>query len=277
MHKLSLVDETFDSNLTFEYHLSIQIDLDGFCFSILDSIQNKVIYLFYQELFDNKPEFVLKHLESIYKESDLLNFNYKQTSIILANSVKQQLIPSDIFINKSIEQYQQVAFQKTDEEHTEYFTLKEFNQQLILSSPKAIRSFLAEKHPQAIFTTNLGCWEKQISSSSSLNTAFIHISKRYVSIILCNDKGFTSFNTYPWYYESDLLYFILGNIKNQDITIDQITLSGIVNRFSYIFHQLKSYFKKVQIIDRPEKIDYSYLLEKLPDARFIDLFNNLTI
>lgn len=271
MQKLSLVDETFDLNLTFEYSLSIQISLDGFSFSILDNLQNKVVYLCYHELYDSKPEFVLKRLQNIYEESELLQLAYKRTAILLSNSTKQQLISSELFIPEEVTHYQQVAFSKIKNHHSEYFNMKSCSMKLVLSSPELIRSWLSSKHPSAVFTPNLINWEKQIDQKK--NMALVSISKRKIFLVIYGDHGLSSFNSYPWYDESDLLYFILGSLKNQPAQIEQLLLSGMVNRFSYIYHQLKSYVEKVDIVERPSEIHYSYLLEKLPDARFVDLFH----
>ncbi|MFV0522634.1 MAG: DUF3822 family protein [Mangrovibacterium sp.] len=276
MQKLSLVDETFDPNLTFEYNLSIRLTPDGFSFSMLDTLQNKVVYLFYQELFDSKPEFVLKHLQTIYEESDLINLVYKRTVVLLANSNKLQLIPSFIFADDEIDQYQQLVFSRIASYHTECFNLQNTDYKLVLSTPKIIRSFLGEKHSDAVFMPDLINWEKQLGNRSNL--AFVSIAKREVFILLYDIEGkLCSFNSYPWYQESDLLYFILGSIKNQGMATEHVLLSGIVNKFSYIYHQLKSYFKRVEIKDRSKEIYYSYLFDKLPDARFIDLFSSLNI
>ena len=53
---LSIVDETFDANISSSYFLSIQASLDGFSFSILDPIRNKYIqfgsYTFQEHITD---------------------------------------------------------------------------------------------------------------------------------------------------------------------------------------------------------------------------------
>ncbi|MFV0554195.1 MAG: DUF3822 family protein [Mangrovibacterium sp.] len=273
MPKLSLVDETFDSNLTFEYKLSIQISLDGFSFSILDTIQNKVVYLFHQELFDSKPEFILKHLNRIYEECDLLHLHYKRTKVLLANSSKIQLMPTDFFDDKNIKNYQQLAFDQIDDYHSECFELNHSSQKLIVSTPMHIRLFLHQKHPDAFFDSNISQWEKLLVGQKQ--SAFAHISKKEVAILLVDDNGQYSFNSFPWYAESDLLFFILGSIKTHATRVDSLLLGGIVNRFSYIYHQLKSFVRKVELAKRPDELYYSYLLDKLPDARFIDLWELL--
>jgi len=43
MQNVAFVDETLDINLTQLYHLSIQSDLNGLSFCILDPVRNKYI------------------------------------------------------------------------------------------------------------------------------------------------------------------------------------------------------------------------------------------
>lgn len=105
MQRLSLVDENFDLNFTKEYILSIQVSLDGFSFSILDSVKKKVICLYHQDTFSNEPGFHLKKLNSIYDEVDLLALPYKKTKIYFSTPDKTTLVPIAIFSQELAEDF----------------------------------------------------------------------------------------------------------------------------------------------------------------------------
>lgn len=276
MQNLSLVDETFDSNLTFEYILSIQISLDGFSFSILDALQQKIVYLFHQELFQTTTNLLLKHIETIYNSSDLLHFPYKNTNIIISIPNRTQLIPDKLFENESIELYQKIAF-KAEENHAILVTKsKIFEYKILTDIPNSALNYLKYKHPDTKIFSELYFWENFANSKD--NIAYINISQQYISILLINDQNkLIYFNTFAWQYESDILYYVLGSMKNSNFNPNCVFLGGNINRFSYVYHQLKLYLKEVEIVERTKKIHYSYLLDKLPDARFTDLFSSFEL
>ncbi len=276
MQNLSLVDETFDSNLTFEYKLSIQISLDGFSFSILDTLQQKVVYLFHQELFQTTPYLLVKHIETIYNSSDLLKFSYKSTNIIISLPNRTQLIPTKLFEINKIELYQKIAFNTEQDQKTLVYESEKSKYKILVDIPNALYSFLKSKHHDAKFLSDIHIWEKLIDNRN--NIAYINVSQQCVSILLVDNQNKLLYhNTFIWHYDSDILYYVLGSIKNSNFTPNHILLGGNVNKFSYIYHQLKLYVKDVNIAERTKEIHYSYLLDKLPDARFINLFSSFKL
>jgi len=56
MQDFAFIDETLDKNLIHTYHLSIQADLNGLSFCILDPVTNKYIVLVHQAF---KPNLLL--------------------------------------------------------------------------------------------------------------------------------------------------------------------------------------------------------------------------
>ncbi len=273
MQKLLLVDETFDSNITFSYKLSIQLSLDGFSFCIIDEPLQKVVLLGYYELFESNIEFIIKDIEKVYKDNEILSAIFKEVTILLSFPNRKQLIPSQFFNPKSLKDLQTLCFSNDNEEPFSNHIAKQEEQVLITELHCKLSDFLFMKHPNAYAIDELELWAKY--NKEKKTSAIVKCSRQFVSILIVENENKLAFNSFAWSYESDLLYYILGFIKNLGSDIDKILLHGEVNQFSYIYQQLKTYFKDVQLIDRPKEIEYSYLLNRLPDARFIDLFKSL--
>ena len=81
MHDLSLLDETLDINITRSYHLSIQIDLDGFSFCILDTTRNKYVALKHYS-FDQESDNLEGEIKAVFDKDEFLNQEFKSSKLI---------------------------------------------------------------------------------------------------------------------------------------------------------------------------------------------------
>lgn len=274
MQRLSLVDETFDLNYTLEYILSIQISLDGFSFSILDSVQNKVIYLYSQGLFEAEPEFLLKRLQAIYDDVDLLNLPYKKVKIFYLNPGRTTLVPDELFDEDKCQDYIKAAFQPQDKRLIKHSHHKSIKYWSVFELPEILAKFLEEKYPKAQLVTDL-----DLTIPTELNPQRILkilVLKKHLVLTGIDEFGLNFYNCFYYDGENDVLYYVLGSIKNMEAEPEQILLSGEVNKYSTIYHRLKQYCTNVEIETNPKQIHYSYLFDKLPDARFVNLFKSFT-
>jgi hypothetical protein len=143
----------------------------------------------------------------------------------------------------------------------------------VFEVPQVILDFLKEKHPLSEVLSNLSVAYAQGTDGESLLK--ITIYKKHIVITAANQEGLKFHNCFFCDGEQDMLYYILGSVKNLSFEPDKIILDGIVNKHETIYHRLRQYFSHVGIASNPTNIHFSYLLEKLPDARFINLFNSL--
>ncbi|MFV0376376.1 MAG: DUF3822 family protein [Mangrovibacterium sp.] len=272
MQRISLVDETFDLNFTLEYCLSIQLSLDGFSFSILDTVQNKVVYLFHQELYEAEPDFLLKRLKTIYEESELLELPYKKNRILLSAPGRSCLIPYSYYQANQLDRYLQTTLTPRSGFVAQSTAIPVFSQWIVFDTPQLILEFLQQKHPgtELMNETRVVCPE----FVRSHNTLKITIHKKHIVLIALNEAGVCFFNSFPYDTENDQLYYILGVVKQFGYDPEHLILDGQVNKHATIYHRLKQYFNQVEIAANPRGIHFSYLFDKLPDARFVTLFNS---
>ena len=273
MQKVSLVDETFDLNFTQEYILSIQVNLDGFSFSILDSIQNKIVYLFHQDTFTNDPVFQLKKIMTVYQEADLLERPFKKTKLYLSAPEKTTLVPSPLFRPDEADRLHRLAFDTSAKEDVLYTHLPQAESVALFSIHKDLRSFLCEKHP------GLDIHNDFVVSLSHFpaDKLILHVRIfRKQLVVWAYDREIRFYNSFYYEGENDQLYYILGAANSMGIEPDQVILDGMVNKHSEIYHRLRQYFQSVSVATNNKNIHYSYLIDRLPDARFTNLFNSFS-
>ncbi len=273
MQRLSLVDESFDLNLTKEYILSIQVSLDGFSFSVLDSIRKKVICLYHQDTFTSEPGFHLKKINTIYNEVDLLALPYKKTKIYFSAPDKTTLVPIAVFNQDLVEDFYRMTIDAGRNSKILFSLVPDMASYAIYEVDHAVHTLLQEKHPESVMQNDIvlsGC-----GCPPGITVMKIRILRKQLVILTLNDH-INFYNSYYYEGENDMLYYILGAIKNMDLKSEAIILDGMVNKNESIYHRLKQYFEHVDLTVNNPRIHYSHLLDHLPDGRFISLFNSFS-
>lgn len=273
MQRLSLVDESFDLNFTREYILSIQVSLDGFSFSILDSVRKKVICLYHQDTFTNEPGFHLKRLNAIYDEVELLALPYKKTKIYFSAPDRTTLVPIAAFSQELAEDFYHQTLDAGRNGKILTSIIPDMASYAIFEIDRAVHALLQEKHPGSIIQNDLmlsvfGC-------PPGIALMKIRVMRKQLVILSLQDN-INFYNSFYYEGENDMLYYILGAVKNMNLKPDTIILDGMVNKHEVIYHRLKQYFERVDLAMNNPRIHYSHLLRHLPDARFTNLFNSFS-
>ncbi|MGD9557539.1 MAG: DUF3822 family protein [Mangrovibacterium sp.] len=274
MQRLSLVDESFDVKLTREYNLSILVSQDGFSFSILDAAKKRAICLFHQDTFTTEPGFHLKKLSSIYDEVELLSLPYKKVKIFFSIPEKTTLIPIEVFQAGLAEEFYRLTFDPGRNGKILVSLVPEMAGYAIYEIDRAIHGLLQEKHSGAPMQNELvlsafGC-------PAGVPLLKIRILRKQLVIQSLQDE-LNFYNSYYYEGENDMLYYILGTVKNMDLKPETLILEGMISQRESVYHRLKQYFNRVEVAVNNPRIQYCQLLQRLPDARFTNLFNSFSI
>ncbi|WP_299580253.1 DUF3822 family protein [uncultured Sunxiuqinia sp.] len=273
MQHLLLVDETFDLNFTQEYHLSIQISLDGFSFCIRDGLQNKYIYLFHKE-FSGNPKLMHRKLQDIYAEFDILQADFKSIRIHYSSPGKMTLLPEAYFDEQEGRTAYALNMDLGNDEALHYLPVKAYQMVLQFAIPKKVKHFLSDKHPGILIQNELiAQLDKNADQASAQPRIDVQVYRNQLTMTLV-DQSIRFCNSFMYRNDTDLLYYILNLVQTEKMDAPRIQLNGRVNKRSPIYHQLRQYFKDVSIAQRSTEVYYSYLFDQLPDARFVNLLNN---
>ena len=82
MRDICFIDKTFDNTQTQQYHLSIQISLDGFYFSVLDIPKGKYVLLTGHHFFLKRGRLLLKHVRDVIDADEIFTKEFKSVEIL---------------------------------------------------------------------------------------------------------------------------------------------------------------------------------------------------
>ncbi|MDR1859678.1 MAG: DUF3822 family protein [Bacteroidales bacterium] len=271
MQSLLLVSDAFDYAQTHErYMLSIRLSPDGLSFCVYNRDTNCVIALFHRDVLSIDADFRLRKLQDVYKDVQLLNAQYSATRLFFCVPDRTTVVPDACFKPELAAIYHNIAFPSVPDSSVLHAYVTWMNSYAIFDLHTPTLNFLQKQHPSAVYGHDLlATFDGALADRPWLKATIL---RNYVIITALHQSAF--YNSFYYETDDDLLYYILGVAKNQELPHTRIVLSGAVNARSGICRLLKRYFVQVEIADC-QWVDQFADIRQLPDARFVNLFNSL--
>jgi hypothetical protein len=275
MHELNVVDETFELKLAKEYHISIQVGLDGFSFCILDIRRDKYIVLRHIPLIVGKPNFLSRKIETIFDQEEILNAAYQSVSITYSTN-KATLIPKELAEgNSSMVTNFTHEISKNEEVGTN--NLSGFNYQLIYAYPKDLISLFNTKYTDFQFNhKSIPLLDSLLSQrSEKKKTLLLNFEKKYIRMIALNGDQILLYNSFYFKNETDFLYYTLNvcHSLQLDAERDEIMIGGYVANDSGYIRLLKKYISNIQFLKPSTNFGYGNIFDKTQKHQFVSLLN----
>lgn len=277
MKDFSFADETLDLNRSTSFILSIQIYLNGFSFSILDTVRNKYSLLKHYDLSDQvNTENKGRKIEEILSKDAYLQNPFKKVNCLCANN-KSMLIPSPLFEEQYIKKYFDFNQPMGELEELHYHYLKKTDSYNVFSTPNPFTNALIGHFPKIQFYHH---------SYSLINyhINFVEEEKPYLGLNLYDDfmdilvidnKNLLFFNSFDFQNHDDIMYYVLNVYYqlNLDPETIELKLTGTNFKHEQLIKELKGYIKKVHHLKPAKEFTYSYLFKKEMLSYYFNLFN----
>ena len=278
MHDLSLLDETLDINITRSYHLSIQIDLNGFSFCILDSTRNQYVALKHYS-FDLETEDFEKNISAVFEKDEFLNQEFKGSRLIFT-SRKSTLVPDPLFNKENLKDYFSFNHALNDGiEQVIYNRIRNAEAYVVFAIPKYLPEIISKYLPSArLFHQSTPLIENIFLNRRNKKdqvTVYLNVSRSLFDIVVINNKKLSLYNCFSYRDESDLIYFVLYVFEQLKLDPEktELYLSGIITRRSSHYENLRKYIKLIHFDSLNPQFTYSYTFNEIPSHTFLNLLN----
>ena len=277
MHEINFIDETFDLKRAAEYHLSIQVGLDGFSFCILDILRKKFIVLQHIPLIIGKLQFLPKKTEEIFDQEEKLAASYQSISVTYSTN-KATLLPTAYGNTELVARIAELTNEISTNEEIAVNDLPRFNQQLIFSYPKELKTLLNRKFTEFSFMhKSVPLLDLAVNQrDEKKNTLLINFEKQYVRMIVLKDMQIALYNSFYFKNESDFLYYILNicHTLQIDPQRDELLIGGYVADDSGYIRQLKKFVSNIYFLKPSIGFNYSNTFDKVQKHQFVSLLNS---
>jgi hypothetical protein len=270
-----LFDETLDINSTTNYKLSIQVNLDGFYFSVLDTLRNKyVLFRAYEP--DNEGKLSLERIESIYREDDFLNRSYGAVNLLVP-TLKSTVVPAQLYDPAGRDDYFLLNNQKEEDEEILVTRLRYPDSFIVFSINTDLRSLLTGIFPgydpvhhlkPLLYTLITG---KQSHPEHLLH---LHVEKEFMNVVLLSGESIGLCNTFEYKNTSDLMYYLLYVVKKSDLPAGiPLSVSGTTFRFDEIWSGLSDFIGNIRYAKPSGTNLFSYVFGDEILHRHLNLFS----
>ncbi len=277
MTNFAVVDDTFDPGITLSYFLSIQINLDGFSFCILDPVKNKYIQI--QHISFNQQQKIEEQINQCFREVDKLNLPYKKT-LILIPSNQATLVPSALFDTGNYSDWLTFSNNLNDRTVLLYNKIKMADAFNVFTVPEKIFSIMKRQFPDPWFFQQYTPIIESNLATSMTNfkdtLLYINIEKKFFDLLAFKNNNLKLCNSFKMKSDNDFIYFTLFAFEQLKLSPAEtnIVVGGNHPDFHNLTDHLKQYIKNVNYNNIPRHFQYSHLFRNINNHAY---YNMLTL
>lgn len=279
MRNIAIIDETFDTNITSTYHLSLQYGSNNFSFAILDTIRMKFIafknYWFASAI---TPENHAEHLRNLLHTEGYLIKNYKSVHFMY-QAPGSLLIPGPLFSTDHAEDYFRFSGTVDPELEIHYRKVPSIDAFLLFQMRKDISELISGSLSDCkIFHHAFPQIENAVldgKNKSLPSLLYADIHPTFIDLMLLHSGQLTFYNSFSIRNNEDLDYFILYLFDQFGLSQEEtpLILSGFIELFPEALAVLEKYLKKISYLEFNKSYSYSYTFNDLVQHQFAHLIN----
>ena len=271
------IDKSLESEHFKNLELSIQLMLDGFSFSILNSDLNKIVAIVSYDFTDiQHPLQLLEKIKKIYAENSLLKMTFQNINVSHINQVST-LVPTPLFDDDKLDSYLGLNHKILENEYLAYDIIEQVDLANIYSPYTEINDYIFENYGEFIYKHFSSVLIETFIDKHKENTLkmFVHVQNKQFEVIVIDNKKLLVYNSFLYQNEEDFVYFILFIAEQLKINPEEFALElyGEIEANSELFKLLYKYVRNVSFGSRTDNKLYSHELDKINEHRYLVLFN----
>ena len=275
MYEKELFDETLDINSTNNYDISIQVSLNGFSFSLLDTLLNRFVMLREYRLSGKEAE-ISEEIREIINKDEFLEKPYRRYHIIFSFE-RNTLVPSGLFDPALKDDYFRLNHPIKEGYVVSNNKLLNPDSVLLFDLRKDLLDLLIQVFPEASLSHQI----RPLLNSLYLKTnkrsgkyIQINIEDTYFNIFVITGNELLFFNTFRYRNTSDILYFTFFTFENLNLGKDEtLHLSGQIEKNDELYNGLIKYNSSIRFVKPEGSYSMSYIFDNIDIHRYTNLFN----
>lgn len=246
-----ITNNSLDSNKLEEYHLSIQLSLDGFSFCIYNNIENELIYFAVHEFLKKaiSPYKHLEFIEELFKKEKILNLTYNSVTVTHFNNLITQ-VPLPFFDKNNLERYLQYSIKVLENDYITFDEIKNSEIVNVYIPFVNINNFLIDKFNSFIYKhSSTVLIEKLVHQYKNFegDFYFVNITKNNFEIVVIKNKKLELYNCFDFKTKEDFIYYILFTSEQLNLNPEEfeLILLGDIEKESELYVILYLYIRNI--------------------------------
>lgn len=279
MRNHTILDPTFDIQITSSYHLAVQISPQNLSYVILDTVRMKFLafknVMFGMEL---EGEELYSKIANQIRTEGYLNRNFRHLSLYYS-SPKASLIPAEYFNESKKESLADFLGPSSESQVLLHRYCKNLDAYLLFEIPKRIHS-LTENGLDApgYFHQSIPLIENAIHSSkgkANFNRIYAQVNPGFIDLVVVKAGKLVLYNSFHFKTEKDLAFYVLYVFDQFKLSTKQTTLEicGFTDESDEYVQLLRSYIREIVFQEFNRSFSYSLSFNELAQHHFSNLIN----
>jgi len=279
MRNIAIIDESFDSNASSTYHLSVQYS-ERFCsFAIFDTACQK--YLAFKNFWFETPVTGLSqtdHIRKILHGESYLARQYKSASFIYLTPVSV-LVPSPLFRKEHPEEYFRYSAHLMPTDKILFRKISAIDAYSVFPVPLAFFNQVRLMLPYVqFFHQSCPLITEALSESADFadkTRVLANINYGFVDLMIVQSNQLLMSNSFKVRSTEDLIFFILYLYEQFGLSQEEcpVVLSGFPELFPGSTELLYKYLKNILFRRFPDVFTYSQTFIELKQYQFSPIIN----
>ncbi|HEX5168651.1 MAG TPA: DUF3822 family protein [Cyclobacteriaceae bacterium] len=274
-------DERFDEEKIHQYNLFLQIGVRDFQLAIIQSTDNRVLFLEDYVLPNTQTdEGLLEVLESIFDGHEILKAGFWNQIKVSVKNNKFAQVPDPLFVESAAGNYLQFNAD-VDPEMDEISSIQNnrANAHTIFALRRDLKQWLHHIYPsrQIIFMHQSAALIEEVmenAKDAKDNPLYTFIDRFKLHILSCKQNQLTYYNQFTIKQFSDYVKYIMMVMKSLGMNqqTSEVVLWGYIGKNSPHYQEFYKYISNVKFGDRPRHLHFGYMFDEIQDHHFFDLY-----
>lgn len=238
---------------SFKYRLSIQADLNGFSFLILDETDSKPLYLYNSSfaMERDEMEFFSKKCKSLFEKNPLLQAQYRRVDL-LWGSEKFTLIPTQLSPQKSALEIMESLFKIEELEEINSLILEKEQMEIFFAVNSTFLNMVSKFQPNFNLYPTVYPFLSYLPHFPEYNKLLFSYHRERTIIVATEGERIIHCCSYPTQHFNTGLYFLFLILKEIQFNPEQTTvyIHGTIKEID--IYNIATYFSQVKYFRNPE-------------------------
>lgn len=266
--KIQITSKSFDLSQIEDFHLSIQLSLDGFSFCIVNKIKQEIVCLLHYDFSDYNctPEKHLEYVKEVFQIEPILQYKFSSVNVTHANLLSA-LVPQPLFNENDLSGYMKFGHKIYKNDFITFDTIPSHDLINVYIPLVLVNNFLLDR---------FGTFEYEHASTvlikNILNTfkysehphMFVTVNENDFNILAISSSRLQLYNSFRYGNRNDFIYYLLFAVEQLNFNPNTFNLVflGKTLKDDEIYNITYKYVRNVGFMENRNKFN---LIEEITD------------
>jgi len=242
------------------YRLSVQVSLTGLSF-LVTNLETSDSDFFSEKRFTSSrtPEELLLEIETVISETEALQPNFKEVSVVYATNV-YTIVPASLFEASKASEYLKFNSKILTNDFITYDTLENFDIVVVYVPFVNINNYFFEQYGSFQYFHGASVFLKKVLNSekySIITKMYIHVQEEQFDCVIIKNGSLQLCNNYSYKTPEDFIYYVLFCLEQLKLNPEvlPVFLCGDIDKSDSNYEILYTYVRNLAFLEDPFSIN----------------------